>query len=161
SWGREGPNLGGRGFAALAAMPSLRGLAVSCKNVDDAALSLLPRFPSLRSLMPMDLPDDGFRHVGGCRRLEDLWCMYCRDTGDEATAHIADLSGLKTYYAGKTRITDRSLEILGRARSLGKPEFSDCGGIPDAGMALLAGLPRLHEITVGASPNVTRAGMAV
>ena len=38
-WGRECPNLTSRGFEALAAMPSLRGLAVSCKNVDDAALS--------------------------------------------------------------------------------------------------------------------------
>lgn len=52
-WGRECPHLGGRGFAALAAMPALRGLAVSCQGVDDAALALLPRFPALRELMPM------------------------------------------------------------------------------------------------------------
>ena len=38
-WGRECPNLTGRGFTALSTMPALRGLAVSCKNVDDAALS--------------------------------------------------------------------------------------------------------------------------
>ena len=101
-WGRECPNLGGRGFAALAAMPALRGLAVSCKNVDDSALSALPRFPALRGLMPMDVPDEGFRHVGRCEQLEDLWCMYCRDTGDTATGHIAGLSRLKSYYAGPT-----------------------------------------------------------
>ena len=65
-WGRECPNLGSRGFAAMAAMPALRGLAVSCLNVDDAALSVLPDFPALRQLMPMDVPDDGFRHVGRC-----------------------------------------------------------------------------------------------
>ena len=160
-WGRECPNLGGRGFTALAAMPALRGLAVSCKNVDDAALSALPRFPALRGLMPMDVPDDGFRHVGRCERLEDLWLMYCRDTGDAATEFIAGLSGLKTYYAGKTRITDRSMEILGSMPSLEKIEFWECAGITNAGVALLAGLPRLREITVGGSPNVTRDGMAV
>ena len=44
-WGRECPNLSGRGFAALADMPALRGLAVSCKCrrrcgvVDAAAIS--------------------------------------------------------------------------------------------------------------------------
>jgi hypothetical protein len=43
-WGRECPNLHGRGFAAMAAMPALRGLGVSCRNVDDASLATLPRF---------------------------------------------------------------------------------------------------------------------
>ena len=62
--GCECPNLGGCGFTALAAMPALRGLAVSRKNVDDTALSALPSFPALRALMPMDAPDMGFRHVG-------------------------------------------------------------------------------------------------
>ena len=66
-------------------MPVLRGLAVSCKNVDDQALSTLPRFPALRELMPMDVPDTGFRHVGRCEELGWLWCMYCRDTTDAAT----------------------------------------------------------------------------
>ena len=159
-WGRECPNLHGRGFAALAAMPALRGLAVSCIFVDDASLALLPRFPALRQLMPMDVPDDGFRHVGACTQLENLWCMYCRDTGDVATGHLTGLR-LKSYYAGKTRITDRSLEILGRMPSLEKLEFWEIPGITDAGIAALADLPRLREISVGGSPNVTRAGMAV
>jgi hypothetical protein len=44
-------------------MPALRGLAVSCARVDDAALALLPRFPALNDLMPMDVGDAGFRHV--------------------------------------------------------------------------------------------------
>jgi hypothetical protein len=109
----------------------------------------------------MDVPDDGFRHVGRCERLEALWCMYCRDTGDAATEQIAGLSKLKTYYAGATQITDRSLEILGRMPLLETIEFWECAGITDAGIALLAGLPRLREITVGGSPKVTRDGMAV
>jgi hypothetical protein len=142
-------------------MPALRGLAVSCKNVDDTALSALSSFPALRALMPMDVPDGRFRHVGRCERLEEIWLMYCRDTGDAAIELIAGLSGLKTYYAGKTRITDRSLEILGRMQSLEKIEFWECAGITDAGVALLAGLPRLRAITVGGSPNVTRKGLAV
>ncbi|MBS1786214.1 MAG: hypothetical protein JST85_00750 [Acidobacteria bacterium] len=160
-WGRECPNLGSRGFTALSSMPALKGLAVSCKNVDDASLSVLSHFPALRSLMPMDVSDDGFRHVGRCERLEELWCMYCRETGDAATEHIAGLPGLKTYYAGKTKITDRSLEILGRMPSLETLEFWECAGITNVGLAHLAGLPGLREITVGGSPNVTREGMAV
>jgi hypothetical protein len=160
-WGRECPNLGGRGFAALAAMPALRGLAVSCKNVDDAALSALPRFPALRELMPMDVPDEGFGHVGRCENLEGLWCMYCRETGDAATEHIAGLSRLKTYYAGMTRITDRSLEILGRMASLERLEFWQCAGVTDAGVEHLADLPRLREISLDGLPGVTRGAMTL
>jgi hypothetical protein len=159
-WGRECPNLQGRGFAAMAAMPALRGLAVSCKNVDDASLSTLPRFPALTQLMPIDVADDGFRHVGRCEQLENLWCMYCRETGDVATEHIATLK-LQSYYAGSTKITDRSLEILGQMTTLERLEFWQCAGITDAGVAHLAKLPRLREIDVDGSPKVSRAGVAV
>jgi len=160
-WGRECPNLKGSGFAALAAMPSLRGIAVSCKHVDDVALSTLTRFPALTELMPMDVTDHGFRHVGHCRQLESLILMYCRGTTDVATEHIAGLSKLKRYYAGGTQITDRSLGLLGQMSSLEHLEFDSCAGITDAGVARLAGLPQLREISIEGSPNVTREGMAI
>ena len=159
-WGRECPNLTGRGFMALAAMPSLRGLAVSCARVDDDALAALPRFPALTALMPMDVQDAGFRHVGRCTRLERLWCMYCRDTTDAATEHLADLSHLKSYYAGMTKITDRSLEILSGLITLECLEFWEVAGITDDGLTALAKLPGLREVSIGGCSHVTRAGVA-
>jgi len=155
-WGRECPNLGSRGFRSLANLPTLKGLAVICKNIDEEALATLPRFPALRFLMPMEVTDPGFRHIGHCERLEGLWCMYCRETGDAATEHIKDLR-LKHYYAGKTRITDRSLEILGRMTSLEKLEFWQCAEITDAGIAHLTNLPHLREIGLDGLPQVTAA----
>lgn len=154
-WGRECPNLTGSGFAALARMPALKGLGVSCKSVDDASLAALPSFPALEQLMPMDVTDDGFRHVGGCARLKRLWCMYCRSTGDRATEHIARLTGLTSYYAGRTRITDKSLELLAEMRSLEELEFWETAGITNAGIAALARLPLLRRIEVGATLHVT------
>jgi len=159
-WGRECPNLTGRGFVAFSKMPALKTLGVSCKNVDDRALSSLPSFPSLRELTPIDVNDAGFRHVGQCARLERLLCMYCRDTTDIATEHIAGLR-LKSYYAGLTQITDRSLEILGRMLTLESIELYETKNVTDAGLASLAALPHLREIAVSAVPNVTLAGMAV
>ncbi len=126
-WGRECPNLGSRGFVALSKLPALRALGVSCKNVDDRALSVLPQFPALQELTPIDVHDDGFAHVGRCKRLERLTCMYCRDTTDAATGHVAALP-LRYYYAGLTQITDRSLEILGRMPSLEQVELYECLG---------------------------------
>jgi hypothetical protein len=159
-WGRECPNLTGAGFAALADMPVLKGLAVSCKFVDDAALATLPSFSALKELMPMDVSDEGFRHVGRCHALESLVLMYCRDTTDAATEHIQALPNLKKYHAGYTRITDRSLEMLSRMHSLEELSFEGCKWITDAGLAPLAALPRLRELSLGGSPRVTRAGIS-
>src|SRR5438552_2460273 len=63
-WGRECPNFGSRGFVALSKMPTLRGLGIGCKNLDDEALSTLPQFPALRELTPIGVKDGGFRHIG-------------------------------------------------------------------------------------------------
>ena len=159
-WGRECANFGSRGFIAFSKMPSLRGLGVSCKNVDDRALSTLPDFPELRELTPIGVQDDGFRHIGRCPKLERLTCMYCRDTSDVATEHIAGLH-IKYYYAGLTKITDRSLEILGRIQSLEQIDFYECNGITDAGLIFLAALPRLRGIQLESLPGVTLEGTRV
>jgi len=159
-WGRECPHLTGRGFVALSKMPALRALGVGCQNVDGKALSTLPEFPALRELTPVGVRDPGFAHVGRCPRLERLTCMYCRDTTDAATEHIANLP-IKYYYAGLTKITDRSLELLGRMQSLEQVEFYECNGVTDAGLPFLAALPRLREVHLDSLPGVTLAGTRV
>lgn len=62
------------------------------------------------------------------------WVEYCRDTDDKATAPIASLK-FEQSYAGKTRITDRSLEILSRMTTLETLVFRAKAGISDAGVA--------------------------
>jgi hypothetical protein len=159
-WGRQCPNLTSRGFVALSKMPSLRGLGVSCKKVGDEALATLPEFPALTELTPIDVQDNGFVYVGWCRGLERLTCMYCRDTTDVATEHVADLR-LKYYYAGLTKITDRSLEVLGRMSSLEQIDLYECNGVTDAGLPFLAQLPRLREVHLDSLPGVTLEGTRV
>ena len=158
-WGRECPNLKGPGFVALSRMPALKGLAVSCKLVDDAALASLPNFPALKELVPMDLGDDGFRHIGRSRQLESLILMYCRDTTDVATSHLAGMPNLRKYHTGYTLITDASLETLSRIESLEEISFEGCKFITDAGIPFLTTLPQLREISIGGCPKVTRSGM--
>ena len=159
-WGRVCPNFGNRGFRAFSTMPSLTTMGVGLEHVDDAALALFPEFPALRELTPIGVRDPGFRHVGRCTRLERLTCMYCRESGDEATAHIASLQ-IRYYYAGLTQITDRSLEILGTMTSLEEVEFYECKGVTDAGLPFLAALPRLREVALDSLPGVSFAGTKV
>ena len=155
-WGRECPNFRSPGFVALADLPRLRGIGISCAQVEDSAFRMLPQFRELREFVSIGVSDSGFRHVGRCENLESLYCMYCRDTGDAATGHLADLRKLRTYYAGMTQITDRSLEILGRMESLEKLEFWQCAAITDAGVAQLARLPQLRGIEVHNCPGVSQ-----
>jgi hypothetical protein len=159
-WTRETPNLRSRGFRALSRMPALRSLGVSCKQLDEDALAALPEFPSLRDLTPIDVTDPGFRQIGRCDKLERLCCMYCRDTTDVATDHIGRLQ-LRSYYAGLTQITDRSLEILGRMTSLEQIELYECLHVTDAGLVHLSTLPRLRRFEVSGSPGITLEGMRV
>ena len=116
-WGRVCPNFGNRGFRAFSKMPALRGFGIGCRNVDDETLATLPDFPRCGNSRRLIFRTRGSGTLAGAQRLERLTCMYCRETGDVATEHIAGL-GLKYYYAGLTQITDRSLAVLGRMESL-------------------------------------------
>ncbi len=147
-WGRRCHGLRRRGFLALSEMPALRGLSVSCLNVDDEGVAALPRFPALRELMPMDVPDAGYRHIGRCQELESLILMYCRDTTDAASEHLPGLSKLTSYFNSYTTITDRTPEILSTMDALERITFDACHGLTDAGVARLARLPRLRELRV-------------
>jgi hypothetical protein len=147
-WGRRCHNLGRRGFVALADMPTLRGLSVSCLNVDDAGISALPRFPPLEELMPMDIPDGGYRHIGKCEGLQALILMYCRDTTDAATEHITGLRRLSYYFNSYTAITDRTPELLAGMDALERITFDGCHRLTDAGVGKLARLPSLKELRV-------------
>jgi len=155
-WGRRCHNLRRRGFLALSQMRVLRGLSVSCLNVDDIGIAALPAFPALKELMPMDIPDAGYRHIGNCKQLESLVLMYCRDTTDAATEQITCLKNLSYYFNSYTTVTDRTPELLAEMGSLERITFDRCHGLTDAGITLLARLPRLRELRVSAR-NVTPA----
>jgi hypothetical protein len=159
-WGRRCHNLRTKGFGALANMPALRSLAVSCLNVADIGLAALPVFPALKELMPMDIPDDGYRHIANCEQLESLILMYCRDTTDAATEQITGLRNLSYYFNSYTTITDRTPDLLSGMDSLERITFDSCHRLTNAGIARLARLPRLRELRVsghGVTPDLGAA----
>jgi hypothetical protein len=156
-WGRRCHGLAAHGFLALSRMPRLRALSVSCLNVPDRAIAALPDFPALDELMPMDIPDAGYRHIGKCSGIESLVLMYCRDTGDEATSHIVSMPRLRTYFVSYNRITDRTPELLSGIDTLEEVTIDGCAGLTDAGIATLSRLPRLRTLRLSGMPRVTAA----
>jgi hypothetical protein len=159
-WGRRCHNLRDRGFTALASLPALQGLCVSCLNVSDAAISALPRFPALREVMPMDVPDDGYRHIGQCADLESLVLMYCRDTTDAATEHLRGLTKLRKYFNSYTTITDRTPDILSRMDSLEDVTLDNCHRLTNQGIVTLSRLPRLKMLRVSSRQVTPEVGAA-
>ena len=153
--GRRTYNLGSHGLSSLAAMPALRGLSMS-RNVSDDGFAALPGFPAFTECGLSDVPDESDRHVGRCRRLE--WIRFSRENTDAATAHIQGLFTLKRVEIHGTHVTDRSLEILATMPSLEAIGLHGCRGVTSAGLALLAGLPRLRELQLNL-PRVTRDGL--
>lgn len=160
-WGRRCHGLQRAGFQALSRIPTIRSLSVSCKNVDDLGLAALPEFPMLEELMPMDVPDAGYRHVGQCQKLSSLVLMYCRDTGDEATSHITALPRLVKYFVSYNLITDRTPELLATIPTLEEVTIDTCAGVTNRGVGALAALPRLRKLRVSGMPMVTPAVKAV
>jgi hypothetical protein len=154
-WGRRCYGLGDRGFTAMARMPQLRALSVSLKHVSSETLALLPLFPALRELMPMDMPDADFAHVGKCTHLESLILMYCRDTGDVATEHLASLTSLRRYFVSYNQITDRTPALLAGLPSLEELTFSGCAQVTDVGIRALTALPSLRLLRLDGMHGVT------
>lgn len=159
-WGRDMTGLGDQGFAALASVPTIRALSVNCANVSTDRLSLLREMPSLRKLTSIGIRDEGFTHVGACDQLEDLSCMYCRDTTDVAMAHIAGLPRLRQIYAGATQVTDAGLASIARIDSLEGVELCETLRVTDAGVQALARLPRLKKVSISGIPGVSALAVA-
>jgi Leucine-rich repeat (LRR) protein len=157
-WGRRCHGLRTEGFLALSRMPSMRSLSVSCLNVEDRGLAALPYFPALRELMPMDVPDAGYRHIGRCREMDSLVLMYCRDTTDAAMEHLAGLPKLTKYFVSYNLSTDRTPEILAGIGSLESVTFDQCAAITDAGIQHLRRLPHLRELRAAGQRITAAAG---
>lgn len=158
-WGRRCHGLRTEGFLALSRMPSMRSLSVSCLNVEDRGIAALPYFPALRELMPMDVPDAGYRHIGRCREMESLVLMYCRETTDAAMEHLAGLPKLTKYFVSYNLSTDRTPEVLSGISSLEGVTLDSCPGITDAGIQHLRRLPRLQEVRASGQRITSAAGI--
>ncbi len=87
------------------------------------------------------LDDEGLRHVGRLSGLRSLNLMYAAAVSDAGVGHLAGLKQL------------RAIRFDGlQARRLG-------GGIGDAALAALAGLPELRRVDVRRMPKITDAGL--
>lgn len=125
--------------AALAKASGLRELEflhlLSCPNLTDDGLAIVPRMRYLKTLKIQGCPNTGraLEYAGKCPTLEFL-SLGSQSLGDDDLVHLESLSRLQML----------TLEGL---------------HISDAGLAHLAGFPGLKFLRV-ASPGITGAGLA-
>ena len=77
-----------------------------------------------------------------------------------ATGHITGLRNLTYYFNSYTTITDHTPALLSTMDSLERVTFDTCHGLTNAGVAQLARLPKLREVSAsgrGITPDVRNA----
>jgi Leucine-rich repeat (LRR) protein len=145
----------------LSTLTSLRKLTLSLSfltsiRFDDSALEKLqPLGPTLEELVlrRAKIKGQGLRHFTNLRALDITWAYV----EDEGLASLAGMTKLRKLWARDTRLTNKTLAVIGKLREL---EQLDIGGaeITEAGLAHLAGLTRMKKLDI-LGANVTDSGL--
>lgn len=121
----------------------------------DAVMARLAELDHVTSLSLGDsreLSDDGLRHLARMPQLQPL---------AREGHHLGGIFASPPDAQCLTRITDRSLEILGGMEALEQVEFCECNGVTNAGVRFLTKRPRLREVARDSLPGVTLEGTKV
>lgn len=147
-WARKCPNISDASFQALCALPSLRCFALGGAKVSEKAAEALPRFPSLKAVLPTLFEGKAFESLGHCTGLEEMWDMYMKrhETGLSYRS-LKPLPHLKYVYTGQ-RVDRPGMEALADLESLEEVDL-DYADFEAADLPLLARLPRLKKIKIG------------
>jgi Leucine-rich repeat (LRR) protein len=116
----------------------------------DEALAHLHGFPKLRKLAlhGTQASDDGLKHVGNLRALEELFMWDASAVTDEGIAHLSGLKRLKYLHCTNTQITDESLRVLATLPSLTGISAQE-NRFTDQGLRYVQDMVRLKELFVG------------
>jgi hypothetical protein len=90
-------NLRGDGIRALAKLPKLAALRLSCFDVDDATMAAVARFPALRSLrieLVLGFAGEGMRAIAAAPRLEELTIAHCPQLSADDVAALGRCTSL-------------------------------------------------------------------
>ena len=114
-------NVGDKGLARLASLPSLESISLLPSNhvtVTDEGLSKISRMRSLKELHGiMNVTDKGLAHLVGLRNLEVL-DIGGKGITDAGMKHVAKLGLLKTLKIQLANVSDEGLATLAGMKSL-------------------------------------------
>lgn len=144
----------GRGLQGIGELSRLTTLDLrACPNVDDDAVSWLPRLQALSGFDlskwiddPCTITDLTLGHLGGLEYLESVTLEGCARITDGGVARLGSLANLTTLgLARASGLTDRSLDVV---LGLQKLESLDINNSPfrDPALERVASLPKLVSL---------------
>jgi hypothetical protein len=144
------------GLERLGEFPSLEKLDIW--YLSDEAAAQLPTTKRLKELsltFSRQLSAVGLKNLDKFPNLEKLYFSFIPGLDDAGMVHVASLAKLRelVVHGNQSRLTDASLESLGRMSSLRTLFLYGCTGLTDAGLAHLAGLKNLEQLTIGYDPH--------
>lgn len=137
-------------WAALAALPALRGLRLryprQFAEADLAAVTGLPLYEL--ELNHDDLTGRCLEHVQHFRQLRTLNLFFRADFNEDALALLSGLSELRSLFLLPGRLTRAGFAHLTRLRCLERLTLITTPDSPDDHLAGLATFPRLRELSL-------------
>jgi hypothetical protein len=120
----------------------------------DEALARLGGLPKLRCLLlcKTQTSNDGLKHVGELRHLEELFMWDAREVTDAGIAHLADLRRLQYLHCSNSQITDESLRVLATLPRL-KGLSLQGNRFTDKGLFYVRDMTQLTQLCVGLNPD--------
>ena len=111
---------------AIASLPNVRKLSLSCSQVTDSGLGAIQGLDRLRSLElgTMRVTDAGLRNLPLLPDLRDVDLFYCRGIRGPGLAHLARLPELRSLRLAYTGINDAALDHLRRSSRLESVDVS-------------------------------------
>jgi hypothetical protein len=153
-----------RGIAYLTAMPQLKGLnAMHLKLLTDATMAHLATMPNIDDLrLPYGFTDAGINHLAKLDRMKYLW-VNCADNSqltDKSLATISNLRRLEELHISGTGFTNEGIKLLRNLQNLSTLHIAFWFGLDNETLKLLAGLPKLRDLSWSSSDNVTMSGLS-
>jgi len=115
-------------------------------EVRDEHLRFLARYPRLQKV---DLSGTISGDLRSLREIDDLRVLDLRDCAwvdDEQSAHLAELTNLKSLSLSGTSITDAGLLAISKLPRLSNLSIERCQGITDAGLDICAEMNQLRSL---------------
>ncbi len=143
----------GEGWVAqvglIKGLPQLTTLSLPGPSVTDAVIESLGSLPNVRTLRleQAAVTDKGMELVAKYPRLEDINLDRCNIT-DEALKSLATSKSIKRIRLPRSKTSDKGLSYLKDAKGIELLDLSDCPMVTDEGLASLAGLTNVRNLSL-------------
>jgi hypothetical protein len=122
-------------------------VAANCR-IDAEGLPAVYALPELRALELsfVDCPPGSLGNIGRAEQLMELRLLHCSWVDDAEIEHLLELDRLQSLNLTGTSLTDAGLARLAELPALEELTIDGCAGVTEAGLLSLATFPALQRV---------------